>query len=70
MFEEGSASPEAFTNASLHGVANITNITNITNIPNITYFPYYQHSLYVAASYILAYFFIFLLCMVGNILML
>ncbi|KAF3850550.1 hypothetical protein F7725_012322 [Dissostichus mawsoni] len=68
MFEEGSASPEAFTNASLHGVANITNITNITNIPNITYFPYYQHSLYVAASYILAYFFIFLLCMVGNIL--
>ncbi|KAK5871625.1 hypothetical protein PBY51_004493 [Eleginops maclovinus] len=67
MFEEGmalegSASTEAITNGSLHGVANITNITNIT------FFPYYQHSLYVAASYILAYFFIFLLCMVGNIL--
>uniref|UniRef100_A0A3B4X393 G-protein coupled receptors family 1 profile domain-containing protein n=1 Tax=Seriola lalandi dorsalis TaxID=1841481 RepID=A0A3B4X393_SERLL len=27
-----------------------------------------SHSLYVAACYILAYFFIFLLCMVGNIL--
>ncbi|XP_033946479.2 neuropeptide FF receptor 1 like 2 [Pseudochaenichthys georgianus] len=64
-FEEGSASTEAFANASLHGVANIT---NIPNIPNNTYFPYYQHSLYVATSYILAYFLIFLLCMVGNLL--
>ncbi|XP_019740658.1 neuropeptide FF receptor 1 like 2 [Hippocampus comes] len=34
----------------------------------ITLFPYYQHSFYVATSYILSYLFIFLLCMVGNIL--
>lgn len=40
----------------------------VTNVTNVTFSPYYQHSLYVAASYILAYFFIFLLCMVGNIL--
>uniref|UniRef100_A0A3P9LIV2 Neuropeptide FF receptor 1 n=1 Tax=Oryzias latipes TaxID=8090 RepID=A0A3P9LIV2_ORYLA len=38
------------------------------NFTNITFFPYYQHSLYVAAGYFLAYTFIFLLCMVGNIL--
>ncbi|XP_008295983.1 neuropeptide FF receptor 1 like 2 [Stegastes partitus] len=49
----------ALLNTSLDGVANAT---------NITFYPYYQHSLYVAASYILAYSFIFLLCMVGNIL--
>ncbi|KAI3372278.1 hypothetical protein L3Q82_022783 [Scortum barcoo] len=57
---EGSATAAAaVSNTSLDDAANIT---------NITFFPYYQHSLYVAASYILAYFFIFLLCMVGNIL--
>ncbi|XP_018523885.1 neuropeptide FF receptor 1 like 2 [Lates calcarifer] len=49
----------ALMNISLDGTSNVT---------NITFFPYYQHSLYVAASYILVYFFIFLLCMVGNIL--
>uniref|UniRef100_A0A3B5M6D0 Neuropeptide FF receptor 1 n=1 Tax=Xiphophorus couchianus TaxID=32473 RepID=A0A3B5M6D0_9TELE len=38
------------------------------NFTNLTFLPYYQHSLYVAASYILAYSFIFLLCMVGNVL--
>uniref|UniRef100_UPI0037E88352 neuropeptide FF receptor 1 like 2 n=1 Tax=Semicossyphus pulcher TaxID=241346 RepID=UPI0037E88352 len=54
---EGSAT--AFMNTSLDGASNVT---------NITFLPYYQHSVYVAASYILAYFFIFLLCMVGNIL--
>ncbi|KAM4616855.1 neuropeptide FF receptor 1 like 2 [Polymixia lowei] len=48
-------------NASLSG-------TSDANIINITYFTYYQHSLHVASSYILAYLFIFLLCMVGNIL--
>ncbi|XP_070821552.1 neuropeptide FF receptor 1 like 2 [Chaetodon trifascialis] len=54
----------------LEGSAAVTNssIDYATNVTNITFFPYYQHSLYVAASYILAYFFIFLLCMVGNIL--
>lgn len=39
-----------------------------TNVTNITFHPYYQHTLYLAASYILAYFLIFLLSMVGNIL--
>lgn len=56
---EGSASTAALINTSLDGAVNFT---------NVTLSPYYQHSLYVAASYILAYFFIFLLCMVGNIL--
>ncbi|XP_040899270.1 neuropeptide FF receptor 1 like 2 [Toxotes jaculatrix] len=57
---EGSATPAALINTSL--------VLGATNVTNITFFPYYQHSLYVAASYIVAYFFIFLLCMVGNIL--
>lgn len=56
---EGSATAAALVNITLDNAANVT---------NITFFPYYQHSLYVAASYILAYLFIFLLCMVGNIL--
>ncbi|XP_033474607.2 neuropeptide FF receptor 1 like 2 [Epinephelus lanceolatus] len=56
---EGSGATAAIVNTSLDGVTNIT---------NITFSPYYRHSLYVAATYILAYFFIFLLCMVGNIL--
>ncbi|XP_059193275.1 neuropeptide FF receptor 1 like 2 [Centropristis striata] len=56
---EGSTVIAAIINTSLDGVSNVT---------NITFFPYYQHSLFVAASYILAYLFIFLLCMVGNIL--
>uniref|UniRef100_A0A8C7ZV47 Neuropeptide FF receptor 1 n=1 Tax=Oryzias sinensis TaxID=183150 RepID=A0A8C7ZV47_9TELE len=56
---EGSAIVATLLNSSLNSSANFT---------NITFFPYYQHSLYVAASYFLAYTFIFLLCMVGNIL--
>lgn len=44
------------------------NISTDAGATNITYYPYYQHSLYVAASFVLAYFSIFLLCMVGNIL--
>ncbi|KAM6944211.1 neuropeptide FF receptor 1 like 2 [Lycodopsis pacificus] len=56
---KGSANTAAIINVSLDGSANYT---------NITFSPYYQHSLYVAASYILVYFLIFLLCMVGNIL--
>ncbi|KAM6931418.1 neuropeptide FF receptor 1 like 2 [Xenentodon cancila] len=63
MGEEGmeSAGLTAMTilNSTLNGSTSFT---------NITFFPYYQHSLYVAASYIMAYAFIFLLCMVGNIL--
>ncbi|XP_036069582.1 neuropeptide FF receptor 1-like [Oryzias melastigma] len=56
---EGSAIIATLLNSSLNSSANFT---------NITFFPYYQHSLYVAAGYFLAYTFIFLLCMVGNIL--
>lgn len=56
---EGSATTGAAINTSADVGANTT---------NITYYPYYQHSLYVAASFVLAYFLIFLLCMVGNIL--
>lgn len=56
---EGPTSTAAMTNAS----------TDVApDWPNITYHPYYQHSLPVAASFILSYFAIFLLCMVGNIL--
>ncbi|XP_041855665.1 neuropeptide FF receptor 1 like 2 [Melanotaenia boesemani] len=64
MSEEGTE-PEG--SAIITSLLN-TSIDGTTNFTNITFFPYYQHSLYVAASYILAYFFIFLLCMVGNIL--
>lgn len=46
-------------------VLNIS-LDDYTNVTNITFSPYYQHSLFVAVIYILAYFFIFLLCMVGN----
>lgn len=59
MVLEDSATMTAVTNTSLDGSTNST---------IITFYPYYQHSLYVAASYVLAYLFIFLLCMVGNIL--
>uniref|UniRef100_A0A8C9S3R7 Neuropeptide FF receptor 1 n=1 Tax=Scleropages formosus TaxID=113540 RepID=A0A8C9S3R7_SCLFO len=45
------------------------NTTNsAANRTSMTFFPYYQHSLPVAASFILAYLFIFLLCMLGNML--
>ncbi|KAL0979206.1 hypothetical protein UPYG_G00182130 [Umbra pygmaea] len=66
---EGSSSTITALNFSsqlLHyGTANYS---NQTPNKNITYFPYYQYSLPVAASFILAYLFIFLLCMVGNVL--
>uniref|UniRef100_A0A671Y9E3 Neuropeptide FF receptor 1 n=1 Tax=Sparus aurata TaxID=8175 RepID=A0A671Y9E3_SPAAU len=54
---EGSATTAAVMNTSLYYSGNITRITLST---------YYQHSLYVASSYIIAYFLIFLLCIVGN----
>ncbi|XP_066506980.1 neuropeptide FF receptor 1 like 3 [Hoplias malabaricus] len=44
---------------------NITNSTNSTPVVPL-YFPYYQHTLPMAAVFILAYLFIFLLCMIGN----
>lgn len=40
------------------------NVSNMTGV--ILSHPYYQHSVTVAASFIMAYLFIFLLCMVGN----
>ncbi|XP_030213509.1 neuropeptide FF receptor 1 like 2 [Gadus morhua] len=59
----------------VEGSATMANLYNISrhvygdvNITNATYFSYYPHSLHIAAGYILAYLFIFLLCMVGNIL--
>ncbi|KAI4878358.1 hypothetical protein NFI96_014000 [Prochilodus magdalenae] len=45
---------------------NTTNCTNSTPVEEILYSPYYQHSLGMAAVFILAYLFIFLLCMIGN----
>uniref|UniRef100_A0A3B3I3C1 Neuropeptide FF receptor 1 n=1 Tax=Oryzias latipes TaxID=8090 RepID=A0A3B3I3C1_ORYLA len=52
-----------------HSATLLNSSLNVSaNFTNITFFPYYQHSLYVAAGYFLAYTFIFLLCMVGNIL--
>ncbi|KAK7933304.1 hypothetical protein WMY93_004200 [Mugilogobius chulae] len=56
---DGLASSAALINSSLDSDVNVT---------NITFFPYYQHTMSVAATYIVAYFFIFVLCMVGNIL--
>uniref|UniRef100_A0A4W4F8Y0 Neuropeptide FF receptor 1 n=1 Tax=Electrophorus electricus TaxID=8005 RepID=A0A4W4F8Y0_ELEEL len=40
--------------------------TNSTQAERILFAPYYQHSLDMAAVFILAYLFIFLLCMMGN----
>ncbi|CAL1616449.1 unnamed protein product [Knipowitschia caucasica] len=56
---DGLASSAALLNSSLESVFNIS---------NITFFPYYQHTLTIAVTYIVAYFFIFVLCMMGNIL--
>lgn len=43
---------------------NMTNNTNLTE--EILFSPYFQHSLGMAAVFVLAYLFIFLLCMIGN----
>uniref|UniRef100_A0A3B1JFT2 Neuropeptide FF receptor 1 n=1 Tax=Astyanax mexicanus TaxID=7994 RepID=A0A3B1JFT2_ASTMX len=45
---------------------NVTNSTNSTPEELVLFSPYYQHSLGMAAVFILAYLFIFLLCMIGN----
>ncbi|XP_072514790.1 neuropeptide FF receptor 1 like 3 [Salminus brasiliensis] len=45
---------------------NVTNSTNSTPEEQTLFSPYYQHSLGMAAVFILAYLFIFLLCMIGN----
>ncbi|XP_061841742.1 neuropeptide FF receptor 1-like [Nerophis lumbriciformis] len=50
------------------GSANTSNTSLSDSMHNITLLPYYPHALYVATSYMLAYLFIFLLCMVGNLL--
>uniref|UniRef100_A0A8C9RX40 Neuropeptide FF receptor 1 n=1 Tax=Scleropages formosus TaxID=113540 RepID=A0A8C9RX40_SCLFO len=54
---------EALQNTSQRNTTN-----SAANRTSMTFFPYYQHSLPVAASFILAYLFIFLLCMLGNML--
>ncbi|XP_064833205.1 neuropeptide FF receptor 1-like [Oncorhynchus masou masou] len=52
--------------------SNLTNLTDCTNtnssctVSSVKLSPYYQHSLAIAASFTLAYLFIFMPCMVGN----
>lgn len=53
----------SFDNSSL-GLGNKTH----TSKENLTFSFYYQHSSAVAAMFILAYTFIFLMCMIGNML--
>lgn len=47
---------------------NMTNSTNVTKslTEKILFSPYFQHSLGMASMFVLAYLFIFLLCMIGN----
>ncbi|XP_053125799.1 neuropeptide FF receptor 1-like [Hemicordylus capensis] len=52
------ATPEGSINHTIYSFGNAKR--------NMTYSPYYQHSPPVAALYIVAYLFIFALCMVGN----
>lgn len=70
---ESTETSEGLEGLEFEGLTSTAAMTNTSTDaapsgPNITYHPYYQHSLPVAASYILAYFAIFLLCMVGNVL--
>uniref|UniRef100_A0AAY5LCZ2 Neuropeptide FF receptor 1 n=1 Tax=Esox lucius TaxID=8010 RepID=A0AAY5LCZ2_ESOLU len=51
---------------SLSNLTNSTNTSSILAVSSIKLSPYYQHSLVIAASFTLAYLFIFLLCMAGN----
>ncbi|KAG7246081.1 hypothetical protein CRUP_016528, partial [Coryphaenoides rupestris] len=57
---------------ALVAMATLQNASSVgdggANGTNATYYSYYPHSLHVAATYVLAYLFIFLLCMAGNIL--
>ncbi|XP_076874466.1 neuropeptide FF receptor 1 like 3 [Brachyhypopomus gauderio] len=55
-----------YTISDLLPDTNTTNGTNSTPAERILFSPYYQHSLDMAAVFILAYLFIFLLCMIGN----
>ncbi|KAM9446502.1 neuropeptide FF receptor 1 like 2 [Clarias gariepinus] len=57
-----SVQSDLYMNSSLLNIST----SNTTNFTRNTYYPYYQHSLPVATSLIMAYLFIFLLCMVGN----
>lgn len=42
------------------------NVTNSTSLTEILFSSYFQHTLGMAAMFVLAYLFIFLLCMIGN----
>ncbi|XP_053097021.1 neuropeptide FF receptor 1 like 3 isoform X1 [Pangasianodon hypophthalmus] len=56
--------PTVYTISDLLPDINMTNSTSLTE--EILYSPYFQHSLDMAAVFVLAYLFIFLLCMMGN----
>ncbi|TSM28172.1 Neuropeptide FF receptor 2 [Bagarius yarrelli] len=56
--------PTVYMVFDFHPDFNLTNRTNLTEM--ILFSPYFQHSLGMAAMFILAYLFIFLLCMIGN----
>ncbi|KAK3522234.1 hypothetical protein QTP70_034131 [Hemibagrus guttatus] len=58
------ALPTIFMISDLLPNINMTNNTNLTE--EILFSPYFQHSLGMAAVFVLAYLFIFLLCMIGN----
>ncbi|XP_058268440.1 neuropeptide FF receptor 1 like 3 [Hemibagrus wyckioides] len=58
------ALPTIFMISDLLPDINMTNNTNLTE--EILFSPYFQHSLGMAAVFVLAYLFIFLLCMIGN----
>ncbi|KAL0965678.1 hypothetical protein UPYG_G00284320 [Umbra pygmaea] len=60
---------DLFLSPNFTMLGNLTNCSNTNSsctVSNIKLSPYYQHSLVIAASFTLAYLFIFLLCMVGN----
>lgn len=58
------AVPTIFMISDLLHDINMTNNTHLTE--EILFSPYFQHSLGMAAVFVLAYLFIFLLCMIGN----
>ncbi|XP_025059257.1 neuropeptide FF receptor 1-like isoform X2 [Alligator sinensis] len=55
-----------FPRVEMEGGTNKTILSLMSHKRNLTYSRYYQHSPAVAAIYIIAYVFIFTLCMVGN----
>lgn len=56
--------PTIFMISDLLPDINMTNSTSLTE--EVLFSPYFQHSLGMAAMFVLAYLFIFLLCIIGN----